>query len=69
MYCDVIVEQLLLPIAEAALSLGELPQLSYMSLSASILLNEYRKAITINHHTYRYVHTHGEWCVQFKSVL
>lgn len=28
-----------------------------MSLSACILLNEYRKAITINQHTYRYVHT------------
>ena len=53
-YCDVVVEQLIIPITEAALRLGEQAQRVYMDLSVSILFNEYRKLITQNKHTYRY---------------
>ena len=52
-YCDMIVEQLILPTSEAARLLQEHSQRALMTLSASILLNEYRKAIMKYKHTYR----------------
>ena len=54
-YCDVIVEQLIRPIAEAGLTLEGESQRVYMNLAISILFNEYRKVILHNKHTYRYI--------------
>ena len=53
-YCDVMVEQLIIPITEAAGQLGEQAQRVYMDLAVSILFNEYRRVITQNKYTYRY---------------
>ena len=54
-YCDIIVEQLIVPTVEAALLLEEHSQRSYMELCASILFNEYRRVIVQKKQTYRYV--------------
>ena len=54
-YCDVIVEQLIMPITEGALSLDGQSQIAYMTLTTSTLLNEYRKFILRNKHTQRYI--------------
>lgn len=70
-YCDIIVEQLIVPTVEAALLLEEHAQRSYMELCASILFNEYRRVIVRNKQTYRYstsplVHVHAKaYCVLF----
>ena len=60
-YCDVMVEQLLLPIAEAALPLEETAQQSCMVLCTCILLAEYRRAIISNTHAYKYVYKYNNY--------
>ena len=47
-------EQLLVPLAEAALSLGSPAQSLFMELSLTVLFSEYRRIIILNKHTYRY---------------
>ena len=52
-YCDVLGEEVLMPLTEAALTLEARPQSVFMTLSATIFFTEYRRAILSNKHTYR----------------
>ena len=53
-YCNVVIEELLLPVIEAVLGLtAESAQLSLLTLTVSIFLSELRRVITTNKRTYR----------------
>ena len=59
-YCEVVVEQLLMPITEAALPLEDEGQAQwvFLALSLSIFYTEYRKTILQHRHTYRSLYRH-----------
>ena len=57
-----------MPTVEAALPLPEHVQGVFMNLAVSILINEYRKIIVQNKHTYRYIGIHRMY-VKYIAIL
>ena len=52
-YCEVVKEQLIFPVVEAAGALAEDPQKAFVGLSVCILMNEFRRMITSHKKAYR----------------
>lgn len=55
-YCSTVIEHILLPVVEAAAHLCEEPQGMFVGLSVAIFVNEFRKTVTSNKKTYRWVY-------------
>ena len=56
-YCDHVVSDLILPVVEAAVKLPSPEQKNFVYLMTTVFFSEYRKAITSNKKTYKYVTT------------